>query len=779
MRITFLEAEVPLTKTFSRNEKGELVKDGHPQITNYKTHIYDLREGRELEDMLGLIERHAALGHCLLKGNTKKDLDWESRAGSTESNEETQWLCIDIDGQKDAKSVDQVMGWLQLSDVSYIVQYSASMGVVPDKGLSAHVFVLLDKPLAPNAIKQWLVAMNFAVTEMKRGLNLSRTGNALRFTLDISTCQNDKLLYIAPPLLEDGVVDTFVGERISLVQRAKRVATLDMDAVSAAKNHTDIQEKMDELRAAKGLPKRQWDRVKRDGPVEYMPNPDVSFVSGHKESGDFVKLNLNNGDSWGYWHPKANPKYIYNYKGEPTYLTRELLPEYWREVHGQVIRGPAIGRDGLQCLGFRDFESAEYWNGTYDGAADRIQMARAKSAVQVGEFMLYSGCPVPDPMPVWDIVWRPGGSPLVDFDAEPRPKINRYVMSELERRWLSTPAEERDRLGEQMPQIVQDLFLHVLNSTDHTLVDFHWNWLAAIVQLKVNTGIAPVWHGTQGTGKGLIREKLLAPLLGPSNVQARRQKSLISEFNGWIDGCVLCWVDEVKMHHANWETADLESTLKHYITEDSLMVMNKFQMARPVQSYLNFIFPSNENVPVIISPDDRRFVVANFQPSKLPWGPREVQQLADAAWPFYCWLRRYPVDRERARRPIHTAAKASMSELGEDAVDRVVRALKQGDLTFLRDQRPADVSSLPYELREVAAEYVKLVLRIETERPSVLSREDIQLIVRHTIGAVPIGTSKFTKYLRHHGLELTKIKRPGGTNETFMGMRDIAWKEEQ
>jgi len=46
----------------------------------------------------------------------------------------------------------------------------------------------------------------------------------------------------------------------------------------------------------------------------------------------FVYFNLNGGDSWAYYHPENNPDYILNFKGEPAYLTKELLPDYWQQL---------------------------------------------------------------------------------------------------------------------------------------------------------------------------------------------------------------------------------------------------------------------------------------------------------------------------------------------------------------------------------------------------------------------------------------------------------------
>ena len=91
-----------------------------------------------------------------------------------------------------------LMDLLGLGDVDYIVQYSASAGIEPGK-CGYHIFFLLDRPWSPADLKRVLRAWNLDHREIRQHFQLSRTNNSLRWPLDISVCQNDKLIYIAPP----------------------------------------------------------------------------------------------------------------------------------------------------------------------------------------------------------------------------------------------------------------------------------------------------------------------------------------------------------------------------------------------------------------------------------------------------------------------------------------------------------------------------------------------------------------------------------------------------
>ena len=64
------------------------------------------------------------------------------------------------------------------------------------KELRAHIFMLLDKPVAAPLLKQWLTQKNHEVPLLHDAMKLTKTGNAISWPLDISACQNDKLIYI-------------------------------------------------------------------------------------------------------------------------------------------------------------------------------------------------------------------------------------------------------------------------------------------------------------------------------------------------------------------------------------------------------------------------------------------------------------------------------------------------------------------------------------------------------------------------------------------------------
>jgi len=120
-------------------------------------------------------------------------------------------------------------------DVSYIVQYSASYGVMGNTKLSAHVFMMLSAKVSATTLKAWLIDRNLLNVKLRAGITLTKTAAALHWPLDVTACQNDKLLYIAPPDLRKGVTCTIKpAERIQYI--AGSHLTLDVKHIKPTRS---------------------------------------------------------------------------------------------------------------------------------------------------------------------------------------------------------------------------------------------------------------------------------------------------------------------------------------------------------------------------------------------------------------------------------------------------------------------------------------------------------------------------------------------------------------
>ncbi len=141
------------------------------------------------------------------------------------------------------------------------------------------------------------------------------------------------------------------------------------------------------------------------------------------------------------------------------------------------------------------------------------------------------------------------------------------------------------------------------------------NWLSYIAQTNKKTRNAIIIKGLQGTGKGLLFEKIIRPFFGngaenpqdDSQVITLSNESLKSEFNGDLENKLFVAFNEVKPDFRDGTT--LYEKLKQIISDDFLIVNQKFIKPRQVRNYANCIFFSNNAIPVSIENSDRRYSI--------------------------------------------------------------------------------------------------------------------------------------------------------------------------
>lgn len=480
MDVYFLEAAVPLTKTISATSK-----EPYPLVKNFTSHKEQINTPLEL---FKAIQSHSRKGHCLIKGALTRPLVKEPRAGTTRTDDMTEWMCLDFDRFETA-SIDDQLTAMGLSDVTYILQYSSSHNLPGTEGtISAHVFILLDEPVHAPTLKAWLMQQN--LTLFRGELRLSRDMNQLSWPLDITTCQNDKLLYITTPKFV-GIKDP-VENRLQLITRPLPKLPVDRIGerhIDALKN--DARAALNELRKAAGLKSRvagtSW-----VGTVEVQNKPNAAQVTGIKDCGDFVRLNLNGGDSWAYWHRKDDFELIHDYKSDCWYKTKDLVPGYYSDLLTKRVEANATPNDeGDLILALRDLKTSRYFNGFWNPSTQNLRLYVAKNETQLDHWMKSNGRVLGDFIPVWEIEYDPRADYIVDEDNH---RINTFIASE----YMSVEPDDNQRWP-----TIRRIITHMLGAEQHKeLVDHFLNWFAAVFQREHKPLTAWVCHGIEGCVAG-------------------------------------------------------------------------------------------------------------------------------------------------------------------------------------------------------------------------------------------------------------------------------------
>lgn len=746
MLFDFLEAadNTPLTKTYRLTPSGPEVEP-YPFVRNFNSHRVT---ANSIAELYAAIKGHAAHGHCMLKGLLSEPLANASRAGKTTADAPTQWVCLDLDFDDGWSSVDDFLrelhpGW---ADVSYIWQHSASAGITSQPGLRGHVWLLLDQPTLPAVLKQWLQERNLTVSRLAERIQLAASGVALKWPLDITTCQNDKLLYIAPPRCI-GLPDP-LDERIVLVTKAKEFAPAPVSALLPAAIDHKQQEKINELRAQAGLPKRT-PRYSEHGALNILTNPEVGVVTGVRQARGFVYLNINGGDSWAYYFPENNPEILYNFKGEPPVRLRDIAPDFYLE-YTQAQQRKKFGN--LRPYAFREPVRDTYYNVLYDKENNTMPLlAPCSSKDRLSDFMAQFGYQLPDPIEDWQVEFDPTTTKVIDPHAQ---WVNLFRPTDY--------VQYAHRLTDPgvLPPVTTKILRSVCGNDQETL-DHFLNWLACLFQTRRRLETAWVFHGVSGTGKGLLLSRILRPLLGEKHVLEWTTQAFEEKYNQPLEQACVLWLDEFKVSDSR--SADLTmNKLKNYITEPKIQIRGMRTNLYEVPNYLNIIIACNHPDPVQLTDHDRRFNVAPAQERPLVITPDEIAALNDELLLLASYLAHYPANLEQARRVLLNAARESMIVASQTTTDAFFAAARAGRLRwfldFLQPHTPMQDTLAYQQFERVMRDWIRQThANMENGNPVKTTRDDLRAVYSYIVGT-PTTPAKFTRMCNIHRLELARVR---------------------
>lgn len=765
--LTFLAADRPLTKKFSKIN-DVLTKEPYPKVWEFTSQAVVVDS---LETFRHALETKARDGWCLLKGNVQRDLVKESRAGSTDPNAPTSWLVFDVDRFPGVIDPQDFMDLIGLHAYSYIVQYSASYKIEAERGLTCHIYVRLAEPTAPALLKAYFLDLNLNTPSLTKHIRLTRTGNGLSYPLDVTTGQNDKLIYISPPMLEG--IESPVTERIQLVRREKEFFSLP-DVSPDAVLRSQIDERINALREAQGLPARRFSyRIDKKSGVEVLAKPDGARLTGVKQERGFVYFNLNGGDSWGYYHPEDRPEVIYNFKGEPNYLTSELLPDYWSQVVEQRAKDKAALEEDIKSRGFvdsrilvfRDFRTGLYYNGTFDADTDKLSLAIAKSETQIQHFLQDHGLPEIDWIPIWDVIYDPQSDVRVDFQ---RRRVNLFEPSIYMKREYE-PVESFESACPTINKLIE-------SAVGTGPVKAHYlNWAAVVWQYRIATGMSWVLHGVQGTGKGILANYVWAPLFGRSNVSIKRMEELEDQFNEHLERSLLVFIDEAEIGESR-QSKMIMANLKNNITEPTITIRRMRAAAYTVRNYCNFQLYSNMTTPVVIDSTDRRFSVGSFGQTRLELTDEEFEQIGEELPALAAYLTHHAANRDQARTVFQSSERDRIIATSRTSVELVAEALTKGMLEAFWEELPnGDTTLLPPHQAMLAESYVDLVHRMIRGEANRLARDELRLLFQYLCGDMPTTPTKFTQLLRHKNIHLKNML----INGRVMRGLEVTWNVDQ
>ena len=738
MIVNFLTSE----GTYIAKQYTPTSQKSYPPINKFTSFSHTITT---IEEFFNFIQHYSIQGGCLLKGDLLRPLNNESRAGSTSPDTPTEYIVLDID--RCAPTITSPEEFIstclpkEFQSVDYIWQYSNSSKITKHC-LAGHLIFLLSEPVNVKILKKAIINYNFIYEPLETEIKLSHNGLTLTWGLDPTCAQNDKLIFIAPPILHN--IQDPHPDRLILVKREHRFVILDLNKINIPQIDAHCKRKLNELRQQAGLPRKEA-KYKLDGHLEILNNPEHAIFRGpYIEARGFRYGNLNNGDSYAYFHPLKNPKYLYNFKGEPTVRLQDIDPDYWRQLQDE--QNNTINKNTVY-LAFRDRLTDTFYTVIYNKTDDTYEIYGVSNDKKANDFLKINNQPIPECLPLWDVIFEPTENYTIDFNLQ---KLNLYQKTDfIKQAQKQTPI---------LPKKFGELILHVVGDNPDIRDDF-LNWLAFIVQKRTKTQTAYILHGCPGTGKGVLFTKVIQPILGILHCPIISMDDFTSDFNDWIEKSILVVVDEAQIGDDPKKAKKRINKIKNLITEEHNLLKKKYVNTKTIKNYLNFIFTSNVHDSIWINEQDRRFKVAPRQEKALNYSLQDIEELNKELQDITNYLMYYNINEIKVSKITHNEARQALIAAGQSTIDEFISILNAGDLDQLLVYHDEFVNSK----NAIFAERYRTIMTewtIACGSPKNIPVSDLRIIYCYIFNQ-EISATKFGKILSSKGLK-TSVNRYNG-----------------
>ena len=655
-------------------------------------------------------------GGAILKGSFVHDLSAESRKGLTDKKNRNSLLVLDIDGWNWAdgfvdwpkpitkktfqKAVDAVIDrlpeFLQKSD--YVAHASASMGT--KKGIYLHLFFMLSSPLEPAKQRLFLYYLNMTIPEFRNQCKLTNSQCALSYVVDPALADNSRIIYVADPEFK-GMDDPFEPNARLLTRKledgTRYVPPREIQRCVKGANPKEMQQGfLNTLRTAQSLPPRHMSRASLTGPdgskTMAVTNPDKLTFTEVSHDDNYVRYNVNGGDSNAYYVEKSDPRVVRNFKGEMPFLFQVANKEAYQE---HMVRHPlkegqaAFETDEALPFPFYDPTTDTYHVGFRNVITGYLEGQCLPVSKGNNHILLENhGVEVPEVWPAARLIFDPTRDEPIELNS---PTINNYVVAPLLREGPFIPEKFLGlKRGNVLPRFqelcpVISKLLDSMCGSGREEQAYYLNWLAHIIQTKQPTQTMWMFHGTFGTGKGLFHDHVIKPIFTDKYYVKIGKETLADRFNGWMDGKLIYVVDELRIHRK--KDANLVDKLKSLATEETMEIRHMRQTAKMVRNFTNGTLLSNADDAFPIDSDDRRINVAPRQNLTLyrryPELEKEIMKGMEDEYPrFASLLHGMQIDAQAVRTPLQNSAKGDMEEVTRTEVDAFCDAIADGDFDY-------------------------------------------------------------------------------------------------
>lgn len=144
--------------------------------------------------------------------------------------------------------------------------------------------------------------------------------------------------------------------------------------------------------------------------------------------------------------------------------------------------------------------------------------------------------------------------------------------------------------------------------------DYFFDWLAFAVQnprQKIYHGF--LLMGKQGVGKTILTP-LFKQLFGPSNVCSPQNENLGDKFTKWARNTLFCIINELKQD----DKYKFYNTIKPFLSDTEVEIREMYREPYSIKNYMNVLAYSNEELPIRMAKDDRRWYITKSPAERKP-----------------------------------------------------------------------------------------------------------------------------------------------------------------
>jgi hypothetical protein len=271
-------------------------------------------------------------------------------------------------------------------------------------------------------------------------------------------------------------------------------------------------------------------------------------------------------------------------------------------------------------------------------------------------------------------------------------------------------------------------------------------------------------------------------LFGDTAVTQQLYEHVNDKFNEFLEGKLIVSLNEAAMSKSI-DASNVMSKLRDWITEPQIVIRGMHKSGRDAPNTSNFIVCSNsKSRPIVVEAHDRRFNFGEYQESRLKVNPNELATVTEGLEmaAFAQLLGEIIVDDERLNNPYAGETKARVYEATHNLLDRVARAIDEGDVEYFLEVRPSTVQMQTDFAGKMlpTREYDDLLRGMINGSLTALKHEDLYILFRMVAiseKTFPETKAQQRQIFQRYGLVGTGVVHDKRNNKSARGVKAPTW----